>query len=689
MPLPVAVRADHHADVAGRVHPHRCRVVKPDARAQHAHQMRWRDPASLDPGRKPKAAQLARLGRCGTPRLKPRHIRHLDHPVEGGLIIAGVIHQPGRRLIGELVGGQEVLPAHLERVKPQLAAHLVDHTLQRIGRLGAARAAIGVNRGGVGEDRFHVHIDVRHLIRARHQRAVQKRRRHGREVRQIRAHVRQRFSAEGDEIALHVACKFDLRHMVAAMRVGQKAFRPLCRPAHRPGKLFGRRKHQRLFAVVIDLRAETAPHIRGHDLQLVLGNTQHESRNQKPGQVRVLAGGGQLVVTRAGEILANAGARFHRVRHKAVVHQFQRRDMRGGLDRRIHGCAVVFDPAPVKADVVGDLVMHAVRGICHGGGHVHHGWQFLDRTVIGNRLCSVLGLGQGLGNHGGIGIAHMAHLAMRQNRALGFPHRRSVAAVDQPARRVPADRGEILTRKDRQHAGHSLGARRIDRLDLPVRHLRPNKDRMDLPRDLHVIGVSPPPGQKADIFAALGGRANPVILRHLSFSLFRRDPADILPGRRHDRLDDVVIPGATADVALKVVANLMFAGLRIFRQKRCCRHHHARRAKAALQPVMILKRLLDHPKRPVRIRHTLDRADIRPSHVLRKDRAAFHQLAIHMHDTGATLRRVAADMRAGKPQSIPQVGGQQRPPFRLGRHGAAVHGHAHFGHSYPPLGYPW
>ncbi len=355
---------------------------------------------------------------------------------------------------------------------------------------------------------------MRHLVGPRHQRAMQECRRRGREVRQIRTHVGQRLGADRQDLTVPGAAQLDLRHMVATMRVGQEAFGPLRCPAHRAAQLLRRSQNQRLFAVVIDLRAEAAAHVGGHHGQLVLRNAQHEGRYQKPRQVRVLAGRRQLVVPCPRVVLADRGPGLHRIRDQPIVHQVQRHDMRGRLHRRIDRRAVIFDPAPVEADVVRDLVMDAVRGIGHRSLHVDDGRQLLDHRILGQLLRCILCLGDSLGNHGRVGVAHMPHLAMRQHRALGFAHRGAIAAVDQPARRVAADVLEILTGEDRQHARHRRGLGGIDLPDPPMRHIRPHEHRRGLRMQRHVVGINPATGQKADILAALRRRANSMILRH-------------------------------------------------------------------------------------------------------------------------------------------------------------------------------
>lgn len=44
-------------------------------------------------------------------------------------------------------------------------------------------------------------------------------------------------------------------------------------------------------------------------------------------------------------------------------------------------------------------------------------------------------------------------------------------------------------------------------------------------------------------------------IRHAT--LFGSDRAHVLPGRRHDRLDDIVVPGTAADIAFQILPNLM------------------------------------------------------------------------------------------------------------------------------------
>ena len=78
-------------------------------------------------------------------------------------------------------------------------------------------------------------------------------------------------------------------------------------------------------------------------------------------------------------------------------------------------------------------------------------------------------------------------------------------------------------------------------------------------------------------------------------------------------------------------------------------HDHAGGAEAALQAVMLAERLLHRMQRRAVGGETLDGLDLVSIRHHRQRGAGFHRLAVEMHDAGAALRGVAADMGAGEP----------------------------------------
>ena len=95
--------------------------------------------------------------------------------------------------------------------------------------------------------------------------------------------------------------------------------------------------------------------------------------------------------------------------------------------------------------------------------------------------------------------------------------------------------------------------------------------------------------------------------------------------RRLDRLDDVVVAGAAADVAVEIPADLGLARARLLVEQRRRRHHHARGAEAALQAVVGLERRLDHAERAVGVGHALDGPHLGAVDVERQHVAGLHR----------------------------------------------------------------
>ena len=127
MSLPVAMRAHQHGNIPRRVHPHRRRVIQTDPCTQHSHQIGRRNPARLDPCRKPKTTQLAvRFRLCRTP-LKPRQIANINQLIQRRVIVARVVHKAHWRRVRVLIRLDKVLAPDFHRVDPQFMRCLVHH----------------------------------------------------------------------------------------------------------------------------------------------------------------------------------------------------------------------------------------------------------------------------------------------------------------------------------------------------------------------------------------------------------------------------------------------------------------------------------------------------------------------------------------------------------------------------------
>ena len=120
------------------------------------------------------------------------------------------------------------------------------------------------------------------------------------------------------------------------------------------------------------------------------------------------------------------------------------------------------------------------------------------------------------------------------------------------------------------------------------------------------------------------------------------------PGSAGDyRFHDVLITGAAAQIAIELCAHRVLVWIRMLFNQLKRIHHHARRAKAALQTVMLAKRGLHRVQVAVGAADTLDGGDVHALRLHGENIARFNRTAIQMHGAGAALAGVAADVRAG------------------------------------------
>ena len=146
--------------------------------------------------------------------------------------------------------------------------------------------------------------------------------------------------------------------------------------------------------------------------------------------------------------------------------------------------------------------------------------------------------------------------------------------------------------------------------------------------------------------------------------------------------DDVLIAGAAAQIAFELFADDVVRQIVSLAMNHVDRgHDHARRAEAALQAMMLAKRFLHRMQRRAVGGQALDGLDLMAVGHHRERGAGFDGLAVEMHDAGAALRGVAADMGAGQPQVFAQKLDQQGTGIDIGVDGVAVHDQGNLGHS--------
>src|SRR6267143_869662 len=126
-----------------------------------------------------------------------------------------------------------------------------------------------------------------------------------------------------------------------------------------------------------------------------------------------------------------------------------------------------------------------------------------------------------------------------------------------------------------------------------------------------------------------------------------------------DRLHDVVIAGAPAQIAFQLMSDQLLGRLGIAFEHLVDRHDHAGRAEPALEPVLLPEPLLNRVELAV-LRQPLDRHDVGAVRLDGEEGAGLDGLAVHDDRAGAALARVTADVRPGEADGLADVVDQEQ-----------------------------
>ena len=285
------------------------------------------------------------------------------------------------------------------------------------------------------------------------------------------------------------------------MGVGDETFAAIADPFDRAADAHGGPGDDGLLGVVKLLHAEAAADVGRHHPQLVLRNVEHEVAHQQLDDVRKLAGGVERVLAARAVVIADGGARLHRVTDQTVVDQTQASDVRRFCERSVGGVLVA--DLPVDTHVVGDVVEHRGRSRLQRVEHADHGRQDIvfDRHGLGG----IARLGQGFGDDERDGITDVTDLALGQRRMRRLLGCRTALAHHRPGARQTADAGglEVFTGEHVDHAGHRQSSRLVDRDDMRMGVRRADEHRGGHVRQLDVGDVIAAPHQEAHVFLAL------------------------------------------------------------------------------------------------------------------------------------------------------------------------------------------
>ena len=134
-------------------------------------------------------------------------------------------------------------------------------------------------------------------------------------------------------------------------------------------------------------------------------------------------------------------------------------------------------------------------------------------------------------------------------------------------------------------------------------------------------------------------------------------------GVGHDGVDDALVPGAPAHVALEPLAHLLLGGGGVLPHQAHRAHQHPGGAVAALQAVVFVEGLLHGVQGAVRAGEALHGVDAGAVRLDRKGEARQARRAVEMHRAATAGAVRASDMHTGQAELLTQDVGKQ--PARL------------------------
>ena len=216
----------------------------------------------------PELARIAARPALGLLAAQRGVVRCGERLVERAVVVADVVGLADDRGVRLVELGDQVGPAHIDRVHPDLRRVQVHRPLDRRGRLRPPGAPVGHDRCGVGDDRGGVALDLRDGVHARRHGTGHHGGQDGAHLGE-RAAVLQHVQPVGEDLAVPGAADGDALHLGPAVTEGDHGFAAGLPPEHRAAELLGEAPEQQLLRVGADLGAEAAADVRREDADLV------------------------------------------------------------------------------------------------------------------------------------------------------------------------------------------------------------------------------------------------------------------------------------------------------------------------------------------------------------------------------------------------------------------------------------
>jgi hypothetical protein len=415
-----------------------------------------------------------------------------------------VVGRPDRVHVRHGAWSHEIAPAQRHAVEAKLIGGAVDHALDRVGHLGAAGAAIGVGRHGVGEHRARAQRRGRDRVGAGDERRAlaERRERHatGADVADIRC-------AQPQESAVGTQRQVDRSDEIAPLIIGDKRLGACRGVFDRPAEFARRPQHQPELDIRAIACAEVAADVLRDHAQLRRRDAEHGGKlTLLP--YRAATAGVERVAVSAGIIFCQSGARLDRHGGDAADMRFVMQYVIRARERAFGRRRIA--ESGVDQHIVGRFIPQGRRVGLERGGDLRHPGKFLIRDR--HRLGRVERLRARFRHHHGDGFADVARLVGGQQRMRADEHAAAARArelqVGAGLRQrivrngLEAVGAHVLSRKYAEHARERAGARRVDRHDARVRMRRAYHRRVNLPVEGEVVAESPGAGDQAQVLLA-------------------------------------------------------------------------------------------------------------------------------------------------------------------------------------------
>ena len=237
--------------------------------------------------------------------------------VHAGFVGAGVVPHAGLGLEREPLGRQEVLPAHLDGVHPDLRGEHIDGALDGRGGLRTAGAPERADGGRIGQHRHGAEAERGDVVAAgQHRLDVAGQRRSGVAV---RAGVLDHPYLERGDVSVGSPADAAVLDLPAPVHQADHVVAPGRHPHHRPPEPIRQPAQQGLLGMGAGLRAEAAADVAGEHAHLVALEAEHHGQ-RRTHRVGSLAG---VHVMQAPVVGPAAGRHpgLQRARGDAVVHR--------------------------------------------------------------------------------------------------------------------------------------------------------------------------------------------------------------------------------------------------------------------------------------------------------------------------------------------------------------------------------